>query len=46
MTSDMRKHPETEALEMMCAMFAMTNPNAELTRQFIEGFNDAVGVNA
>ncbi len=46
MTSDMRKHPETEALEMMCAMFAMTNPNPQTTRAFIEGFNDALGVNA
>jgi len=46
MTSDMRKHPETEALEMMCAMFAMTNPNAETTKHFIEGFNDALGVSA
>lgn len=46
MTSDMRKHPETEALEIMCAMFAMTNPNPDSTRAFIEGFNDALGVNA
>jgi len=46
MTSDMGKHPDTEQLQPMCALFAMTAPTPATTRAFIEGFNDALGVNA